>query len=542
MNQSVNSQMNQSVNSELNTTLDESFTESENCFDEDYIPSEADYTSDETEDQVSSARKSRSERTFIVYESKLYELLKYCPNCGGHVDSSVIEEVPNTGSQLHLKISCFNDCLVDWKSQPQVGALKGLGNLFLSTGIAFSGLPFEKFRRFAWLINLKFLSDSVYYQLKRDYIFPVIQSRFKKERKYMINLLKERKLVILVGDGRCDSPGHSAKYCTYTFIETETGRVVDTVVVPVTDVKNSNAMEKEGFVKLLKALKKDGVKIDMISTDRHIQIRKLMRTDPEFNNIKHQFDPWHVIKGVSKKMNLAAKKKSREQLLTWIPSIVNHFWWSLSTCNGDSDIMYEKFTSVLYHIVNKHEWGGCKVFKRCEHDPLTREQERSKQWLLEGSDAYETLRSLIKHRNMKEDLKYVTDAINTTNVEVFNNLLLKYLPKQYHFEYDHMVMGSYLTALDHNFNSNREHDVINSGENIGCSKYKIAWRKPSKKFIARKVYKKKNYDYLKIMMSSVFKRVEKEKKGRISRKRIMAPPDRDKDFIIERTEKLSRFK
>ena len=125
----------------------------------------------------------------------------------------------------------------------------------------------------------------------------------------MINLLKERKLVILVGDGRCDSPGHSAKYCTYTFIETETGRVVDTVVVPVTDVKNLNAMEKEGFVKLLKALKKDGVKIDMISTDRHIQIRKLMRTDPEFNNIKHQFDPWHVIKGVSKKKNLAAKKK-----------------------------------------------------------------------------------------------------------------------------------------------------------------------------------------------------------------------------------------
>ena len=198
----------------------------------------------------------------------------------------------------------------------------------------------------------------------------------------MINILKERKLVILVGDGRCDSPGHSAKYCTYTFIETETDKVVDAVVV--TDVKYSNAMEKEGFVKLFKALKKDGVKIDMcISTDRHIQIRKLMRTDPEFNNIKHQFHLWHVLKGVSKKMNLPGKKKSREQLLTWIPSIVNHFWWSLSTCNGDSDIMYEKFTSVLYHIANKHEWGGCKVFKRCEHDPLTREQiYREIVWLL----------------------------------------------------------------------------------------------------------------------------------------------------------------
>ena len=50
-----------------------------------------------------------------------------------------IEEVVNTGSQ----INCFNNCVVQWKSKPEVGALQGLGNLFMSTNKAFSGIPFK---------------------------------------------------------------------------------------------------------------------------------------------------------------------------------------------------------------------------------------------------------------------------------------------------------------------------------------------------------------------------------------------------------------
>ena len=130
---------------------------------------------------------------------------------------------------MHLKITCFNNCDVEWKSQPTVGKLKGLGNLSLATSIAFSGIPFAKFERFAYLINLKFISDSLYYQLRKEFIFPVVRQKWNKERKRVISLIKSRDVIVLVGDGRCDSPGHSAKYCTYTFIETETGQVVDTV-------------------------------------------------------------------------------------------------------------------------------------------------------------------------------------------------------------------------------------------------------------------------------------------------------------------------
>ena len=88
------------------------------------------------------------------------------------------------------------------------------------------------------------------------------------------------------------------------------GKVVDTTVVAVTDVKNSNAMEKEGFIRILEWLQKEfSIKIDTISTDRHPQIRKLMNVDPRFKQITHEFDPWHVIKGLGKKLRAAGKKR-----------------------------------------------------------------------------------------------------------------------------------------------------------------------------------------------------------------------------------------
>ena len=203
------------VNSELNVNFVQNEYVNENessgdsdwkdtVTDDDYIPSEEPMSSDEYDSDIEDLSfKLRNERTLFVYQSKLYELLRFCPK-GGPLDQSMIEEVKNTGSQLHLKITCFNNCTVEWKSQPEIGALKGLGNLFISTSIVFSGLSFAKFQRFAWLLNLKFISDSVFYQLRRDFILPVIRNKWKKERQYMLKLLKKRDLVVLVGDGSCD--------------------------------------------------------------------------------------------------------------------------------------------------------------------------------------------------------------------------------------------------------------------------------------------------------------------------------------------------
>ena len=46
------------------------------------------------------------ERTFLVYESSLRELLPSCARCGSHTNHNLIKEIKNTGSQLTLHIEC----------------------------------------------------------------------------------------------------------------------------------------------------------------------------------------------------------------------------------------------------------------------------------------------------------------------------------------------------------------------------------------------------------------------------------------------------
>ena len=73
---------------------------------------------------------------------------------------------------------------------------------------------------------------------------------------------------MLAGDGRCDSPGHNAKYAMYRLIEVTTEKIVDFSLVQVSEVANSNCMEKEGLKRCLDKLERDGQLIDMLATDR----------------------------------------------------------------------------------------------------------------------------------------------------------------------------------------------------------------------------------------------------------------------------------
>ena len=220
--------------------MDDSFVSVEGPIDPNvisFVPSQSVNESEDTSETVDFrfSRPIEEERTSLVYGKNLYELLTHCPRCGSPVDRSLINEVKNTSMQLHLRITCSRECDTEWRSWPLVVNLKGLGNLFVTTSIAFSGIPFAKFERFAKFFNLKSISDKLFYQLRRDAVFPVVVKKWKQQRKRMLQLSKQQEKVVLVGDGRCDSPGHSAKYCTYTFMEANTGNVVDTVVVPVTE-------------------------------------------------------------------------------------------------------------------------------------------------------------------------------------------------------------------------------------------------------------------------------------------------------------------
>jgi len=54
-------------------------------------------------------------------------------------------------------------------------------------------------------------------------------------------------------------------------------------------------MEKEGLERSLKYLTEEGLSVNTLITDRHVQIRKYMRE--KWPAVKHRLDGWHVDKG-----------------------------------------------------------------------------------------------------------------------------------------------------------------------------------------------------------------------------------------------------
>ena len=80
-------------------------------------------------------------------------------------------------------------------------------------------------------------------------------------------------------------------------------------LIKVSEVDNSNQMEKNGFIKTLQMFKDENITPTQITTDRHTQIRKYMREKEP--GINHQFDVLHFVKNIKK---IATKCKSESIL------------------------------------------------------------------------------------------------------------------------------------------------------------------------------------------------------------------------------------
>lgn len=140
------------------------------------------------------------------------------------------------------------------------------------------------------------------------------------------------------------------------------------------------------------------MKISTISTYRHPQIVKEMGVSiPEKH---HEFDPWCVAKGVLIKLSIEAKKKECGGLGEWIPSIVNHLWWRAQTCEGNAEVLKEKWVSVIHHVTNRHNWPGNIHLHRCAHEPLDELSKKTKLWLSPGSEAHNALVRIVKNKRL----------------------------------------------------------------------------------------------------------------------------------------------
>ena len=471
---------------------------------------------DEADDKAEDGEKSQkataeghiNDRKFIVFESQLKDLVRHlrCPLCTSVFVLNDERQLPGntSGSAFSLHLTCLahghDFC---WSSQPTLGRMP-IGNLLISASILFSGQTWTHVSSFAGFLGLEFISNTTFAEHQSGYLFPVVHKSWEFEKQALLSSLEGKELR-LGGDGRCDSPGYSAKYCTYSMMDLDSEKIVDFEVVQVTQATSSVAMEKKGFQMVTDRLKNNDLKIKTICTDRHPGIASIMAK--EYKDIEHQFDVWHLSKSVLKRLTAKAKKKECEALLPWIPSIKNHLWWSASTCNRDVALLLEKWRSVGHHVTNRHQWNGSQQYHECSHGPLSPEQQRKKKWMVEGSPAHEALVSTVNDKFLLKGVEKINGFQHTGPLEVYNGAYTKYCPKRQHFPMESMVARAELAALDHNHNTGRQQAVVRkatrTSQEKGTLRYRTVCPKAKGAWVAKAIYEGKNYAFVYDMMASV---------------------------------------
>lgn len=82
--------------------------------------------------------------------------------------------------------------------------------------------------------------------------------------------------MILAADGRCDSPGKSAKYCTYSLMDHDTNKILHVETVDKREVRlQSPNMEREAFTRSMAHIQQF-VHCPEVITDASSSIRKII--------------------------------------------------------------------------------------------------------------------------------------------------------------------------------------------------------------------------------------------------------------------------
>ena len=188
--------------------------------------------SDEKLDSTHHAYTQKGQALYLVFESSLLLLFSLCSHCNSH--ASVRKVV--IGSFLRIIQTC-STCSRrrTWESQPYIGNTPA-GNILTSAAILYSGtLPSKAFKMFQ-VLNLCMMSRKTFFRHQRKYLQPAVSRVWKRSQELLLTALKDKgSSLVLGGDGRSDSPGHSAKYGSYSVLELTCNKIVDFKLVQVSN-------------------------------------------------------------------------------------------------------------------------------------------------------------------------------------------------------------------------------------------------------------------------------------------------------------------
>ncbi|XP_019623411.1 PREDICTED: uncharacterized protein LOC109469344 isoform X2 [Branchiostoma belcheri] len=455
---------------------------------------------DEAEDlcQIAEEECSLDGKRFIVFGEKLKELFENCrnPECG----RPTLIKSTTKGSALSITQTCPKCPPRTWRSQPYDKRM-ARGNLLIPSAILFTGGSISKFIDFADALQLQVFSQKHFFNIQSHYAMPVVDEYYLYQQDLALDLCRGGP-VDVIGDGRCDSPGHCAKYLSYTLMEETTGLILE--LVQVTETGTSQSMEKEGLDRCLTFLTDpEGQDIDVqcVTTDRHRGVGALMKK--EYRDIDHQFDVFHVYKNVKKKLCGKAKLKDCAELTEWTKSICNHLWWCAKTCGGNAECLREKWTSIMNHTTNVHSWSGNQFFHACKHKQATqRQEETTTKWLKVDSPPHKALKAVVFEKALLRDMGQMTKYKHTGQLEVYHNVVLKYAPKRLQYPYPGMRARLQLSVIDHNENIGRTQAKTSRGD----LRHRLDYSKRQKRFAIKTVYERKDYTFRQKLMEAVLQR------------------------------------
>ena len=194
-----------------------------------------------------------------------------------------------------------------------------------------------------------------------------------------------------MGDSRFDSPGKSAKYCTYSCQSHSTNEIVATSTIQTKSRKGSAHLELEGFKERIETLGRDSFEVSTVATDCNWQIAKCIQEHKM--DINNRCYPCHFAKNIKSKLRPLAKRKGAKILEDWIKSIGNHLFWCAENCNGDPELLIRMWQSVLHHISDNHTLHP--KYPKCKHRTYTKEERHRKKWIEKDSMACNYLENII---------------------------------------------------------------------------------------------------------------------------------------------------
>ena len=400
--------------------------------------------------------------------------------------------------------------------------------------------------------GMQFMNANTFYQIQRNLVIPSVNKVYNKSIAAAREEVRDKDTVI-IGDGRFDSPGKCAKYCTYSCQSPSTNKIVATATLQTVKGKGSSPLEMEGFKECLNQLDDDEFEVSTVATDRNRQISKWLREQRP--DMKHRYDPWHFAKNIKGKLRPLAEKKGCKILGEWIKPIGNLFFCA-QNCNNDPDMLIEMWKSLLHHISNRHHFGSLYTkYPYCRHKKYTKKESQMKKWIKKDSSAYDQLEKIIMDKRNLADMPKLANAYHTGSIDVFNSLVNMYANKRKEFDINVMDARIKLAAIDFNVNVKRKQAVVQkqrSGSGIvGEKKWKIQIAKQSKEWVAKEVKTPKSYsfvtDLLKEVLSMKLSGTSVETKSSEIEWSLKSPQNiagserPERSSIIAKLQELSRF-